>query len=138
MTSVMRTPAPGDSRPGVDPSTPFGGTSDNRFRTESGAPDYVAIQQSEEFTQLRGRFRRFVFPMTAVFLLWYFTYVMLAAFDHSLMSHPIVGQINVGLVLGLLQFISTILITLGYLRFTRKHFDPDVNTLREQAGASPQ
>ena len=36
---------------------------------------YIELQQTEEFGELRRRFRRFVFPMTALFLAWYFLYV---------------------------------------------------------------
>jgi uncharacterized membrane protein (DUF485 family) len=129
----MRSPAPG-GRPGDNEDAPFGGTADNPYLTESGAPDYVAIQQSEEFVRLRRLLTRFIFPMTAVFLVWYMAYVLLAAYDHSLMSRKVFGEINVGIILGLLQFVSTILITLAYARFARNRFDPDVTALREQVG----
>ena len=33
------------------------------------------------------RFRRFVFPMTALFLVWYFLYVLLAAYAPDFMAH---------------------------------------------------
>ena len=33
--------------------------------------DWESIQGSPEFTDLRRRLRVFVFPMTALFLLWY-------------------------------------------------------------------
>ena len=47
------------------------------------------------------RFRRFVFPMTALFLAWYFLYVLLAAFAPDFMATKVVGNINVGLLFGL-------------------------------------
>lgn len=35
---------------------------------------FVAIRDSPEFADLRHRLRRFVFPMTALFLAWPLTY----------------------------------------------------------------
>ena len=42
---------------------------------------YEEVQRSPEFQGLRRRLRRFVFPMSAAFLLWYLLYVLLA--DHA-------------------------------------------------------
>lgn len=71
--------------------------------------------------------------MTAAFLGWYLCYVLLAAYARSFMSFQLVGEINVGLVLGLLQFVSTVVITVWYARFARKNVDPDVRRIRAMA-----
>ncbi|MFD2418858.1 DUF485 domain-containing protein [Amycolatopsis pigmentata] len=97
-------------------------------------PDYLTIQHSEEFRRLRARFRRFVFPMTLLFIVWYFAYVLLAAYAHDFMSIKVYGQINVAIVMGIGQFVSTALITFAYLRFARRRLDPQVNKVRQQAG----
>lgn len=99
-------------------------------------PDFTAIHESPEFGELRRRFRRFVFPMCALFFLWYLGYVLLAAYAREFMSHRLVGSVNVGLVLGLLQFVSTLAITAGYLRFARRCLDPAVAAIRAKAGAA--
>jgi uncharacterized membrane protein (DUF485 family) len=101
-----------------------------------GRPDFVAIRDSAEFAVLRRRFRRFVFPMSAVFFLWYLSYVLLAAYARDLMSHRLVGSVNVALVLGLLQFASTIAITCGYLRYARRYIDPQIAAIRRRAGTA--
>ena len=97
-------------------------------------PDFETIQDSPEFTALRRRLRRFVFPMTALFLVWYMTYVLLSAYAHAFMSQQVFGLVNVGLLLGLAQFVSTVLITLAYNRFARKRIDPQVALIRKHAG----
>jgi uncharacterized membrane protein (DUF485 family) len=99
-----------------------------------GAPDFVAIRNSPEFTALRRRLRRFVFPMSALFFVWYLTYVLLAAFARDLLSQRLFGSINLALVLGLAQFVSTLAITVGYLRFARNRIDPQVAAIRRAAG----
>jgi uncharacterized membrane protein (DUF485 family) len=97
-------------------------------------PDYAAIQHSAEFSELRGRFRRFAFPMTLLFIVWYLVYVVLAAYAHDFMSRKVYGEINVAIVMGVLQFVSTALITVAYLRFAKRRLDPQVDRVRQQAG----
>jgi uncharacterized membrane protein (DUF485 family) len=93
---------------------------------------YLEVQKSQEFLDLRSRFRRFVFPVTGLFLGWYFLYVALAAFAPVFMSHKLVGNLNVGLFLGLGQFVSTFVITMVYARWADKHFDPVADKLRAE------
>lgn len=99
-----------------------------------GNPDFVAIQQSDEFATLRRRVLLFVFPMTALFLSWYLTYVLASAYAHEFMSTRVVGVVNVGLLFGMLQFVSTIVLTLTYARYARRKLDPQVDEVRELAG----
>ena len=91
---------------------------------------YLEVQQSQEFLDLRSRFRKFVFPVTGLFLSWYFLYVLLAAFAPAFMSHKLIGNLNVGLFLGLGQFVSTFIITMVYARWADKQFDPTADKLR--------
>ena len=93
---------------------------------------YLEVQRSQEFLDLRARFRRFVFPVTGLFLSWYFLYVLLAAFAPEFMSHKLIGNLNVGLFLGLGQFVSTFVITMVYARWADKQFDPVADKLRAE------
>ena len=68
--------------------------------THPSGAQYLAMQASPEFQELRRTLRRFVFPMTAFFLIWYATYVLLGAFAHDFMATKVWGNINVGLLLG--------------------------------------
>jgi len=96
----------------------------------SSPPDWAAVQQSAEFTQLRRRLRRFVFPMTVAFLLWYLLYVLLSDYAHGFMSTKVIGNINIGLIFGLLQFVSTFVITSLYVRHANRHLDPVSEKIR--------
>ncbi len=100
--------------------------------TEGGLTDYQRVQATPEFADLRSRFRRFVFPMTAFFLVWYFAYVLLAAYAPGFMSQRVVGLINVGLILGFLQFVTTFGITIAYVRWAGRVLDPRSTAIREQ------
>jgi uncharacterized membrane protein (DUF485 family) len=101
----------------------------------SGGSTYEEVQQSAEFAQLKSRFRRFVFPMTGLFLAWYFLYVILAAYATDFMSTEVIGDINVGLIFGLLQFVSTFAITMLYARWADREFDPVAEQLRDHIEA---
>lgn len=94
------------------------------------APTYTDIQRSAEFAALRRRFRRFVFPLAGLFLVWYFLYVLLAAFAPGFMGTEVVGNINIGLLFGLGQFASTFAITMAYARWADRTFDPAAEALR--------
>jgi uncharacterized membrane protein (DUF485 family) len=93
---------------------------------------YIELQQTEEFGELRRRFRRFVFPMTALFLAWYFLYVLLAAYAPDFMSQKVYKEINVGLLFGFGQFISTFVITILYVRWADREFDPRAEALHDR------
>ena len=102
---------------------------------DAGNPDFAAIRQTPEFQRLRRRLTRFVVPAAGFFLLWYFTYVLLAAYAPGLMGTEVLGTVNLGLLLGLSQFVTTVVIMLLYGRFAHRHIDPEVAALRERAGA---
>ena len=99
------------------------------------AQDWEAVQASPDFVELRRRLRRFVFPMTGLFLVWYLVYVLLADYAHGFMSTKVIGNINVALIMGLLQFVSTFVITMLYVRYANKDLDPQATKIREELEA---
>jgi uncharacterized membrane protein (DUF485 family) len=99
---------------------------------------YLEVQAGSEFQELRSRLRRFVFPMTAFFLIWYATYVVLGAFAHDFMATQVWGNINVGLLIGLGQFLSTFVITGLYVRFANRELDPRAAAIRAELEGADQ
>jgi len=97
----------------------------------AAAVDFEEVQATPEFQELRRRHRSFVFPLAAFFLLWYFAYVLLADYAHEFMSTKLGGNINVGLVFGLLQFVTTFGITAWYVRYSNRTLDPIATGIRE-------
>lgn len=95
----------------------------------------IAVQASDDFVQLRHAMRRFIFPMTAAFLVWYLLYVVLSAYARGLMGTKIVGAINVALVFGVLQFVSTFLIAWLYSRYAARRFDPLAGKIKDELDA---
>ena len=103
-------------------------------QVESAAPpdptSYVAVQASPEFVGLRKTLRGFVFPMTVAFFLWYALYVILSAYARPFMSIKVLGHINVALIFGLLQFLSTFVIAWAYARFADRKLDPVADEIK--------
>jgi uncharacterized membrane protein (DUF485 family) len=90
------------------------------------------MEADPRFVELRRRYRSFVFPMTVAFLSWYLLYVVLSAYARGFMDTKIVGHINVALVFGLLQFISTFAIAWYYERYSSRKLGPLADELREE------
>lgn len=94
--------------------------------------EFERIQASQNFVDLKKRFRAFAFPMTVAFLVWYFAYVLLSTYAPGAMSVRVLGTLNLGLLLGLAQFATTFLITWLYLRHANKSLDPLARAIRAE------
>ncbi|MER7276775.1 DUF485 domain-containing protein [Dactylosporangium sp. NPDC000244] len=104
---------------------------------EIGENRYVAVARTPEFDALRSTLRKFVFPVSAAFLIWYALYVLLSAYARDFMSTKVVGHINVALIFGLLQFVSTFLIAWLYARYAERRIDPLADDLRAKIEGAP-
>ncbi len=106
---------------------------DDPGRSTAGSdPEFEALYNSPEFDELRRRFRRLVFPLVAAFLAWYTLYVVCATYAHDFMGEELVGRINVGLIFGLLQFVSTFGIAYLYAKRAETEIDGRSTALRER------
>lgn len=92
----------------------------------------IAVQNSEDFRRLRRSFLAFILPMTALFLVWYLVYVLLASFAPGLYATPVLGTVNLGLVLGLAQVVTTFAITMIYRAWADKRYDPHAEAIRRE------
>lgn len=97
-----------------------------------GGIDYVEVEESPKFVELKKRQRSFVFPMAIAFLVWYFAYVLLSSFAPEFMAQRVWGDITVGLILGLGQFVTTFVITMTYVSFANRRLDPLSAELRAE------
>ena len=93
--------------------------------------NFPAVQRSEQFQRLRSTHRSFVFPLAVAFLVWYLLYVLLAIYAPEFMSTRILGNINLGILVGLLQFVTTFAITWLYVSFANKQLEPRSRAIRE-------
>ncbi|MFJ7902729.1 DUF485 domain-containing protein [Streptomyces sp. NPDC096198] len=91
---------------------------------------YLEVQRSAAFQEVRRRYRRFVLPGLAVFLTWYVGYVVAAQTAPGLMGRPVAGSLNVAMLAGLGQFLTTFLLTWAYARHARLRRDRAALELR--------
>ena len=92
--------------------------------TSPSAVNWEEVERSADFVELRQGHRRFVFSLSAIFIIWYFGFVLLAAYAPEFMSTPVWGSINIGLLLGLGQFVTTLVITAWYVKNANTKHDP--------------
>lgn len=91
---------------------------------------FLRTQESEEFGELRRTYRSFAFPLTVAFIAWYLLYVLLSNYAGGLMGTKVVGNINVALVLGIAQFVTTFLIAWFYARHAAVKLDPRAEAIK--------
>lgn len=94
--------------------------------------EYAQAQASPEFVELKRRFRRFAFPMSVAFLAWYLLYVLLSTYAPDFMATSVFGNVNLGLLLGLAQFVSTFVITHLYVAHANRSTDPIADEMRDR------
>ncbi|MEY4321642.1 MAG: hypothetical protein RL167_370 [Actinomycetota bacterium] len=89
-------------------------------------------QATTQFQNLRKSFRGFAFPLTVAFLVWYFSYVALTAWAREWVSTPVIGNLNIAFILGVLQFLTTFLIMWLYERHSSHKLDGASDALRDK------
>ncbi|MFE0090532.1 DUF485 domain-containing protein [Streptomyces sp. NPDC058991] len=111
----------------VPPAAAAGSPDGHRHRASD---IYREVHRSAAFQQVRSRYRRFVVPATTAFFIWYVAYVVTATAAPALMARPVIGAVNVAMVAGLGQFLSTFLLTWAYARHARLRRDRAALDLR--------
>jgi uncharacterized membrane protein (DUF485 family) len=80
----------------------------------------IAVRDSHDFQGLRRSFLSFIVPMTALFLVWYLLYVILAGFAPGFFA------------IKLVQVVSTFAITMAYRSWADKKYDPRAEAIRHE------
>ena len=93
---------------------------------------YNRIAGESDFVELRRRYLSFAFPATIAFMAWYILYIVCNNWARNFMNIEVLPNINVALVWGLLQFVSTFAIAYFYARHASKSLDPLASKLRDE------
>ena len=104
-------------------------------KTQSPLPtteEFVEVQNSAEFGELRRSYRSFAFPLTVAFIAWYLLYVLLSNYAGGFMGTKLFGNINVAFVLGIAQFATTFLIAWWYSRHAATQLDPKADAIKSR------
>lgn len=76
---------------------------------------------------------RLAIILSAIVIIAYFGFVILIAFDKTLLATRIAPGLSLGILLGALVIVITWLVTWYYVRWARVHFDDDADALRAAA-----
>ena len=78
--------------------------------------DWDRVASTDDFKNLIKAKRRFVFPATVFFVLYYFALPVLVGYAPELMKKNVIGVINIGYVFALSQFFMAWIIAWLYVR----------------------
>jgi uncharacterized membrane protein (DUF485 family) len=87
-------------------------------------PDWRAVERSPEFRELVQRRKRFLIPVTLVWLGIFLTYLLLAALAPDIMGNEVAFGFTLGFVISAVQVFMTWAVTLLYLRRADRVFEP--------------
>jgi uncharacterized membrane protein (DUF485 family) len=76
-----------------------------------------------------ARFRIAVI-LTAIMVLLYFGFVSLVAFNKPLLARLVTRGLSLGILLGALVIVLSWVMTWVYVRWTNRHYDPELERLR--------
>ena len=121
----------GETGGGGTPVTPAVTAQAERENRAAAAADvYLEVQRSAAFQEVRSRYRRFVVPAGIGFFVWYLAYVVAATSAPGRIARPRAGAVNVAMLAGLGQFLTTFLLTWAYARHARLRRDRAALELR--------
>ncbi len=106
--------------------------SDTESQADRHDPVYDSLAARPEFTELRKRQRSFAIPATVAFLVWYLLYVVMSNWASDFMGTKVIGNINIALVFGLLQFATTFVLAYVYSGYSIRRLDPLARQLDEE------
>lgn len=107
-------------------------------RLPSSEEAIIAMHGDPRFLHLKKSLYSFIFPMSIAFMAWYLLYVLMSAFARDFMSTSLFGNVNVALVFGLLQFVTTFSIAILYSSYSRKRLDTAAAVVREALESSTE
>jgi uncharacterized membrane protein (DUF485 family) len=82
--------------------------------------------------ELEHRHRRFVWPATVFFLIYYMALNILAGSARDLMGTRLFGQFTFGYLFALSQFLMAFVVAWVYARWAARRMDPLAADLREK------
>ena len=91
-----------------------------------------SASQNEQLRTLARARGRIAILLTAVMIVIYFGFILLIAFDKTLLSRRIVPGLTLGILLGALVIIASWLLTWFYVRWANTHYDTALANVRSR------
>jgi uncharacterized membrane protein (DUF485 family) len=103
-----------------------------RLADEEAVTATEAVGRDPEMVELENRHRRFVWPATAFFLIYYLALNVLAGSAPDLMGEKVFGEFTFGYLFALSQFLMAFVVAWVYSRWAARRIDPLAADLREK------
>jgi uncharacterized membrane protein (DUF485 family) len=91
-----------------------------------------AVGKDPEMVELEARHRRFVWPATIFFLVYYLALNVLAGTSPDLMGNKLFGEFTFGYLFALSQFVMAFVVAWIYTSWAKRRIDPLASDLREK------
>ena len=115
-----------------DPRDPSRSQTTGRMAAEEAVTATEAVGKDPEMVELERRHRRFVWPATAFFLVYYMALNVLAGTAPDLMGTKLFGEFTFGYLFALSQFVMAFVVAWVYSRWAARRIDPLAAELREK------
>jgi uncharacterized membrane protein (DUF485 family) len=115
-----------------DPRDPSRSPTTGRMTAEEAVTATEAVGKDPEMVELERRHRRFVWPATIFFLVYYMTLNVLAGTSPGLMGRKLFGQFTFGYLFALSQFLMAFVVAWVYARWAASRIDPLATDLRQK------
>lgn len=93
-------------------------------------PDYVKVEQSEEFQLYMGKRKKFIIPYTIFFLVFYFLLPIFTSYT-TFLNKPAIGDISWVWLFAFAQFAMTFILCIIYVKKAGS-LDKDANRIIQE------
>jgi uncharacterized membrane protein (DUF485 family) len=100
--------------------------------TDEAVTATEAVGRDPEMVELERRHRRFVWPTTAFFLIYYLALNVLAGTSPDLMGTKLFGEFTFGYLFALSQFVMAFVVAGVYTSWAKRRIDPLAADLRDR------
>jgi uncharacterized membrane protein (DUF485 family) len=116
----------------ADTREPSRSPTTGRMPAEEAVTASQAVARDPEMVELENRHRRFVWPITIFFLVYYLALPVLAGTAPDLMGTKVFGEFTFGYLFALSEFLMAFVVAWVYARWAARRMDPLATDLREK------
>jgi uncharacterized membrane protein (DUF485 family) len=116
----------------ADTREPSRSPTTGRLPADEAVTAAEAVAKDPEMVELERRHRRFVWPTTVFFLVYYMALNVLAGTSPGLMGTKLFGEFTFGYLFALSQFVMAFVVAWVYSRWAATRMDPLAADLREK------
>jgi uncharacterized membrane protein (DUF485 family) len=116
----------------ADTREPSRSPTTGRLPADEAVTATEAVAKDPEMVELERRHRRFVWPTTVFFLVYYMALNVLAGTSPGLMGTKLFGEFTFGYLFALSQFVMAFVVAWVYSRWAATRMDPLAADLREK------